>query len=351
MRKCRFQIAHSDTRTDHLNMSTKPPGTTARALRGEMLCPCADVSHRDFASFLQANSALSFEETLRKAGVGVNCTACLLDLEYSFSAAGRGDVALSGSSAPKATVQQAGLKSALYRAIDGVAPLVTSHVETWSPVLLGGGIVQRLWITNQHLLYKRGIDGPVPHIAEVTIRDAGGNVRHSARYDVSVDAVLDLELSRFLTDDGEVPDIAAGSIQIRQSWAKPGLRGTTRSQIEIATTKAVCAVHTQAPGPAATHRFTALSRPAEERLFYTVVNPSPQPLTGRVTVCGADTEASDPIAIPAFGAVVSEIGAPASGRGVPEDGVIGLAWQLDGHHKLHVICASPCLDRFSIDHL
>jgi len=329
-------------------------GAKARAMRADMLCPCTDMTHRDFAAFLSANPGLSFEEVMMRTGAGRNCTACTLDLEFGFAEAGRGDVeARAGAVAPLVQTQRTGFKGALYRTIDGMAPLVSSRTETWSPVLHGRGISQRLWIANHRLLFEKAAAGPVPHTAEVTVRDGDGAVRHARKYDVPVDDVLDLDLSRHLAGRGDSAALAVGSIQLVQQWTRPGLRGTTRSQIEIATPDAVCAVHTQAPGPAAQHRFTALHRPDEERLFYTVVNPSPRALTGETTtrLAGREEQAVESFAVPGYGAAIREVRPPEAGPSVAAGSAIDLAWQIYGPHKLHILCASPALDRFSIDHL
>lgn len=334
---------------------TSQSGTRAktRAFRDDMLCPCTETTRSGFAAFLRANPALRFEEVLDQTGAGRTCTACMLDLEYNFAEAGRGEAVAKADSGPTGSAGHQGLKRSVYRAIDRLAPLVSSRTETWSPVLYSGAVSQHLWIANQHLLYNRDMEGPVPHSANVTVRDVAGNVHHSARYEVPVEDVLGIDLSQYLASAEGSCGLAAGSVQIVQRWSRPGLRGTTRSQIELAAPGAVCAVHTQAPGPAAEHLFTALYRPLEERLFYTVVNPESQPLTGRVTTRfgETDTDRTVEFSVPGFGTLLRELTPAADGADAAAESVLDLAWQLDGRHKLHLVCAAPALDRFSIDHL
>jgi hypothetical protein len=310
------------------------------------------MTHEGFRTFLRENPALNFEDILLKSGAGRNCTACMLDLEYSFGEAAREKATASNSVVPRASPERIGVKRALYKLIDGAAPLVSSCTDSWSPVLYSKDIGQWLWIANQHLMYKSETQGPVPHCADVTVRDAAGIVCHSQQYDVPVDDVLGIDLSRYLraTDD---TDLAVGSVQVVQTWKRPGLRGTTRAQIEIVTPNAVCAVHTQAPGPAAGQHFTALYRPREERLFFTVVNPVSKPLVGSAVVrlVASEEEEVTEFVVPGHGALLREVDLVKSSISASDNSPVNLTWRIEGQHKLHFLCATPNLDRFSIDHL
>lgn len=333
---------------------TKSSGSRgrARAFRDDVLCPCTEMTHVGFRAFLQENPTLSFEDILSKTGAGRNCTACMLDLEYSFGEAGRGKVTAPNSVVPTASPERIGVKRALYKLIDGAAPLVSSCTDSWSPVLYGKNIDQWLWIANQHLMYKNEMEGPVPHCANVTVRDAVGRVCHSQRYDIPVDDVLGVDLSAYLSPN-EGTALAVGSVQVVQTWKRPGLRGTTRAQIEIVTPNAVCAVHTQAPGPAATQHFTALHRPHEERLFFTVVNPVSKPLVGSAIANLAESEEEEvaEFVVPGHGVLLREVDLAKWSSSALDNSPVNLTWHIEGPHKLHFLCATPNLDRFSIDHL
>lgn len=335
--------------------STNEPASRrrVRGFRDNMLCPCAELTHANFAAFLREHPGLNFEEVLSRTGAGTNCTACMLDLEFSFSEAGGGQAAGTLRPTPVAAGRSTDLKRTIYRVIDGVAPMVSSRTDTLSPVLFGKDVRQSLWIANQRLLYDASADGPVPHIAEVTVRDDAGQVLHEKTYEIAVDAVLNLDLSEFCNTQTKGDALGVGSARVVQHWTQPGLRGTTRAQIEIEAPNAACAVHTQAPGPAGPHRFTALYKPSEERLFHTVVNPRPDALTGKATIrfIGSDEEVVKDVVIPGFGAVMDELFGPSNPSGLAEGEAVDLRWEFDGPHKLHIVCASPALDRFSIDHL
>jgi hypothetical protein len=57
------------------------------------------------------------------------------------------------------------------------------------------------------------------------------------------------------------------------------------------------------------------------------------------------------IVLPAHGATLHEMTFPPDIGATLDDEVITITWRTVGPHKLHAICATPNLDRFSIDHL
>ncbi|MDJ0893600.1 MAG: hypothetical protein QNJ92_00545 [Alphaproteobacteria bacterium] len=329
----------------------------------EVLCGCTNLTYGAYLELLRRNPSASFEDILDLTGSGSTCTACLLDLEYHFTnsegrAADNSDRPVLGIPA----VQEIGVKQRLYRLLDRCSPRLSFRKRTWSPVLLGPGIEQWLWIANQTVLYQGGkYDEFVsPMRAKIAVLDDEG-------------AILDRETVRILPGDALRSNLTerfesgrrkatknglrVGTVDLTVWSESPGMWGTTRPHFEIVTPKSACAVHTQAPGPAGRHWFTCLLRPQKERLFSVVTNPDARPLSIRagyslgVDQSGAPISMGPPITVPPRGAWIGEIDLPGKRVSSEQDDPAILNWHISGRHKLHLLCASKDLSRFSIDHL
>ncbi|MBT5414125.1 MAG: (2Fe-2S)-binding protein [Rhodospirillaceae bacterium] len=321
-----------------------------------VVCTCVDLTEGQLRAEIAENPALGFDDILQRTGAGTTCTACLLDLEYIFSRAERGPAAgVHGrGGGAKAEAAHLGVKQSLYALIDGLAPKVPYRLVNTLPVLALPGLRQFVCVANDSLLY-RGAESAPPTRVELRVRDANGILRHRASHRVESGDGLRVEVGRFVTphDPTDPARPAIGSVEILRRAAHPGIRGTTRPQIVIEAKAGCCAVHGQAAHvTAAPYWFTFLHRPAEERCFVSVVNVSGGTLRGRVRYpLGIEgrTPEDHPIEVPANGAHLHEL--HFDPESVQSDRPISLNIHFDGLHKAHFLCASPSLDRFSIDHL
>ena len=308
---------------------------------------------------LAADPTMSFENLLGRSGAGIKCTACLLDLEYFYVTMprSRNNVALcqvvTEGDAPQS------LRHKLYRFIDGISPLVPFPLAEWMPVIVGEGIEQWVWVANHSLLYEGQVCPPGFGV-HVAVRDAEGQVVYDCLHEVKQGSSLRLNISKFLPAPrqvGEVPSIGIGSMVISRHAHEFGFRGTIRPQIEIVSSAGSCAVHSQAPGGRPEQWFTTLYRPNDERLFLSIVNASDKPLTVAIaypfepSAMADDGVPQQTVYVPPRGARLHEIALPPPYAQKFLGKLFSIRWRAFGMRKVHVICATPSLDRFSIDHL
>jgi hypothetical protein len=244
------------------------------------------------------------------------------------------------------------LKQRIYEAVDAVAPPWPVHLSNPVPVLAAPGLEQFLCVANDSMFFKGEMSAP-PMVVRLVVRDSEGAVRHRGQYRAAPDDALWINLSEHLPQppDGGLP--AAGSAEITRLATRPGTRGTTRPQIVIRAAAGCCAVHSQAAGEAREKWVNCIYRPTEERVFVTCLNAADRPLGG-VFEYPHGLPGIEPVehrvTVPPFGTILYEVILP---RGIAEaaDVAYGIRMRFDGRHKAHLLCATPNLDRFSIDHL
>lgn len=327
----------------------------------EVLCTCFSITRGDLQRVIAGEPDINFEVLLARTNAGRRCTACMMDLEHFFSTNAGAPAVLRGTArASRAAVgvdDRLSLKQRLYKLIDGMSPMAPFRLVNPCPVLAGPGLEQSVAVTNDSLLYEGETVGP-PLKLGLAVRDSHGAIRHRGRHRIAAGQQLLFNVSRFLegpdsTPVGSVP--AIGSVEISRVFEAVGSRGTTRPQIAIDAPGGTCAVHSQ--GPTLSNRlnwFTCFHRPGEERGFVSVVNVDPRPLRGRIAYpFGIEGLApiEHEIVVPAHGAWLHEIGMPVVAAACLGDRPLELNLLFDGRHKAHFLCATPDLDRFSIDHL
>jgi bacterioferritin-associated ferredoxin len=324
----------------------------------EVVCGCTNLRLQQIQAMLSANPRMSFDELLSSTGAGKSCTACLLDLEYHF-------VTLPRTSRPAVVlprveqVERLSLKRRLYRLLDRLSPLTPMPLTEWMPVLTGEGIEQWVWVANHSLLYE-GEERPPDFDVDVTVRDAEGQVRHHGTHGIPLGSALHLNVSRFLPPSEPEQGgqrLGIGSVTIRRRARRPGFRGTIRPQIEIISPAGSCAVHSQAPGGLPEQWFTGLYRPDADRLFLSFVNASAKALPVELAYpFEPDDQAAEALlvqrlVVPPHGARLHEITLPSPYAARFLNRLFSVRWRSSGISKVHVLCATPNLDRFSVDHL
>jgi hypothetical protein len=324
-----------------------------------IVCGCAALSLADLRQRVATTPQLSFEDLLTESGAGTRCTSCLLDLEYHFVAAQgqRRSVAAPG---PKHTGAPAkatsSFKRRLYDWLDHVSPLVPYLFNNSMPVLYGSGIEQWLWITNRSMLFEGKECAPTMRI-DLLIRDCAGRIVETVHNEVTGESALRFLLSAPLEKSTLTPpagSLGIGSVEIRRHGAHAGIRGTTRPQIEILTAASACAVHSQAMAGAGQYWFACLYRPRHERMFFSILNGagSEAAIDLRYPIGHGNVQPMvHRLVLPAHGAALHEMTFPPDIGTALDEEMITVTWHAAGPHKLHAICATPNLDRFSIDHL
>jgi len=330
----------------------------------QIICMCNEFSLDDMQSMLAENPNISFDRFLADSGVGARCTACLFDLEYYFVDLPREkktnvDV---DYSKPKSTLS---LRRRFYQWIDQHSPRQPIRSCEDVPVIAGNDIKQWVWIANYDLLYKKGKSNKVPDFdVELKLYDAtGGAPIHQQRVELALGTAWRGELSQYLPQSknggSSVSDkeLSIGRLEIIRHSKSDGVRGTTRPQIEIATSVSSCAVHGQAAGQNTGSAFDLICHPDDDRVFLSFINPSSSPVDIKLKY------PSDPmkkielpsrdvhITIPPNGAELHEIVLSEEEIEEYRDRLYNFSWHGVGLYKCHVIVASTGLDRFSIDHV
>lgn len=320
-----------------------------------IVCGCAALSLAELRSRIAGTPHLAFEDLLAAVGAGTKCTACLLDLEFHFVEAqqGRGGAASPDRVQHARPRERTSLKQRIYAFLDRNSPRVAYRFNNSMPVLFGPDVEQWLWIVNHSMLFEGRECAPTMRI-DLIIRDKTGRTVATSRNDVKAETTLRYNLSTAFEALPEAGRIGIGSVEIRRRGLRPGIRGTTRPQIEILTPHSACAVHSQAMTGPGQYWFTCLSRAGDERMFFSLLNGAGRQTTIELSYpIGAPGIEPDThrITLPARGAALHEMKLPPTAAGALGDAPLSVTWRATVPHKVHAICASLALDRFSIDHL
>lgn len=322
----------------------------------DVLCPCAEFRKSDLRKALTANPNLSFDDLLQQTRAGGTCTACLLDLEYYFTVLPRDRTQASAESTDRQQLQEKiSLKHRLYGVIDRLSPPSPMPLTEYMPVLFGKGVEEWVCLANHSLLYEPGTCAPDIELG-LLLRNADGREVYRETCVIPANGVGRIPVSSKFADSAS-GELQVGSVRVSRRAKWPGVRGTTRPQVEIVSADGSCAVHTQAPGRLRNRWLTAYHRPADERLFVSVVNASSKPLTAEIAYpfaydanSGAEPTIHD-LVVPPYGTMLHEIRLPDSASRAIEGQLYGIRFNTGGLGKMHLFCATPTLDRFSIDHL
>lgn len=322
----------------------------------EIVCACVDLAVADLQSLLQAEPDLSFDALLAKTGAGEKCTACLLDLEYYYTALprNRGHVWGKARGEDRHGKDQS-LKQQLYSLMDRLSPATPVPLAEYMPLLCGKGIEEWVCVANHSMLFQGVTCAPDTDV-RLVVRNASGREVHRERFTVAAGEARRVLVSSHIETTGP-SDIGIGSVQVERRARRPGIRGTIRPQVEIVTAAGSCAVHTQAPGRVRDRWLSVYHRPTEERLFVSAVNASSAQLCAEVQYPYVSVDSRSIAAtghvleIPPYGAVLHEVVLPESVFPFLRDKLYSLRLSTNGLGKMHVFCSTPSLDRFSIDHL
>jgi len=321
----------------------------------EIICPCLDINLDAFITLMKRHRLLDFEKFLQKTGVGMRCTACRLNLELiyekNFDAL---HTEFEGESTSYSTQPQQSKWRKLLGLVDKMMPDYPMYLRDFSPVFAGNGLDQRMLVTNDAELYDSS--NPCEPV-EVTmiLRDCNGLLINRRKKWVGVGDCFEAPLSNSLIKAASSKgfnqngNIIVGNVEIRRRWRRPSVRGTTRPQILLRSTKGCGSVHTQGPNGSVDLYFSALVRSGVERVFISLVNAAKRQLKVRLSwPQGVSSLAKQEkiCNIHGYGANLVEI----INDGVSIDIPISILIESDGPYKPHILCSTPSLDSISIDH-
>lgn len=312
--------------------------TTPETSGQEIICGCFNLTR---GGLEKAAAGSNFEQFLEETRAGSRCTACLLDVEYLFVNAPKNPAAVPGTRSTRQ--DQLSLKRRLYDVLDRIAPQIPFRLTNTVPLLSGGGIVERIWLVNQPMVFGKKIGVP-PHRFLLTVRDGEGRVIGHERHDVSCGESKAITFPDLPVRDGH--ELSIGSVEIARWGLSPGVRGTTRPHFEVEAVRSNTTLHIQGAAPDPEAWLTTIHSPAETRILFTAVNVASRPLLLEFDFA-EETSAPMRIEVPPFGARVIEPAAKNAKPGHP----LTYHYRGRGRGKIHVITASPALDRLALDHL
>jgi bacterioferritin-associated ferredoxin len=331
----------------------------------DRVCACFDITYARFVEIVRDDPTLDFEALLKATKAGSKCTACLLDLELlfvetsaRFARGGAGTSMESVVSTEKGrAVAALSLKERIYAFVDRYSPAVhpPETQNYYLPVIGGHGIQQFVWIANRSLLFEGNVCAP-PMDVELTVRSADGRIVYDEIHHLGRESDLRIDVSRFLPPAPEgMPQI--GSVRIARKATSPGFRGTTRPQIEVMASGGAACVHGQAPARTSGSWQTFLCRPREDRLFFGVANASNKPMTVTFSYPHPLVNDGSPPArvvaerARAHGALLHEVLLTDEEMARLESRPFSVRWECAELNKAYIMCATPDLSSFSIDHV
>lgn len=333
------------------------PTVSSADLDRHVVCACINLTLTQLQNMAAEGQA--FDDLLTKTGAGSVCTSCIMDLEYYFQTT---PCSISNPGIGKAgEMARRSFKRRLFDWLDEKSPLVPFRRLQITPVIYGPGLEQWLTIANLPMLIRESIAPPTLELS-LTLRDSGGK-RHARTRDViPLGETLRLNLTELSTSAEDAcrsvgtdkEGLGIGSFELVCKWSTPGVRGTTRPQIQLSGAGGSSSVHTVGSSGAREHWISCFFRPGAERLFITCVNSSKSEVEVGVAypfaVSGC-TPTDDHVAVPARGAQLFEIRlTPEQARAV---GKLPFSVRVScrGLKMIHLLSASPGLEQLSIDHI
>jgi hypothetical protein len=316
----------------------------------DVLCPCVSLSRGQAQQLVDTSPGQSFDEFLEASGAGGTCTACMLDLEYFFVETPRGSGAPTKNGLPK-PVERLSLKRRIYAVLDRIPWMLPINRTNWMPVFYGGGFEQYLWVSNHALLFEDS-EVVVDFRIKFVVRDETGNVTERQDFALDVGEFQRINLSALMPPSDE---LRVGSVAVDRFAEKPGLRGTTRPQVEIIGPGAASTLHMQAAGWKYGQDVVFSDEPDVQRVGFTAVNAGPDPVDlrfryrelGSETVLKDERMTVDPWASKLHWVELSDV----LPRDQPGKRTMMVQYEGVGHSKMHLVIADANLNGLSLDHL
>ena len=312
-----------------------------------LLCFCASVSHDDFRQAVWRKPGASFNEVCAGIGVGLKCTACLLNAESLYHTAQQTRPA--GSSEARTEVRKGArfTRQGLYRLIDRASPRISTPVCEVVPVFGGPGVETTLCVANS---VSRTI-GPRSARFRLKVRvfDEAGALRHTTRLTLPVGERADLSVSPFLPAGPEGRP-AVGSCWVDRSALDDAYRGSIRTHFMVRTPRATTALHAQEPNQPGPRSFMTSRRNPREQQSLSLVNCSDEAATTEisVSVLGNDALRQDlNVQTPAHGS--SLVALPVLGSEADYLHLVNLRSQR--YFRYHLLITGPDGSRLSLDHV
>ena len=321
----------------------------------QIICACANLKLSDFEKTLGRMKTQSFSALLSETSAGSTCTACLLDLEYFFVEAKSRNPKHFNSDDKTNNLKQLGViptKQHIYKILDSITPPIAWAPTNFIPIIKGDNIETWLTITNHDLLFRERKSAPIT--SSIEIRATDGSFLFKDKIKIDLGEELKLRLDTYLKFESQPLVVGAAYIN---TYAKfPAMRGTIRPQFEILAEAGACALHAQGDvGPGDTW-FTIQNKPLDQRIFLILVNTFHKPQSAKISWpfelynSSIKTKNVESLQISSRGTEIFEINCGDALTARLEDRPFSVKISTERSCRVYLLCGTPQLDRFSIDH-
>ena len=319
------------------------------------ICYCLELRKKDLLNALGAKSG-SFEDFLNKTNAGTKCTACMLDLENFYIKNSSQSYNNNKNFSVKNNLKVfKNLKQKLYKFIDAFSPLVAQNRDNVFPVLYRESLKEIIWFSNYPNFFEKK-DPEIDFVVKMKFYNKFGKEIWRIVKDLKSSQSWQQEIPTHLLKEGNKSkyELQLGLLVVYVKAKNFGIRGTTRPQVQILTSKASSAVHGQAANKFKNKGgIISIYKPEIEDQFLSFINPSNiktdltinrlyDPLDNH-----ANIEIEKKVHIPPFGTYLHNI---TRTENIKSGGYFNIDWFANGVLKAHFFVCSKSFDRISIDH-
>ena len=332
----------------------------------QIICYCLELRKKDLLNALGTKPG-SFENFLNKTNAGTKCTACMLDLENFYiknsSQLYNNDKNFSVKNNLKVFEN---LKKKLYKFIDVFSPLITHNRTNVFPVLYRESLKDReslkeiIWFSNYPNFFEKK-DPEIDFVVKMKFYNKFGKEIWRMVKDLKSSQSWRQEIPTHLLKEGDKSkyELQLGLLIVSVKAKNFGIRGTTRPQVQILTSKASSAVHGQAANKIK-HKheggIISIYKPETEDQFISFINPLNiktdltinrlyDPLDNHVNI-----KIQKKVHIPPFGTYLHNITCAENIKPIKSGRYFNINWFANGGLKAHLFICSKNFDRISVDH-
>lgn len=317
--------------------------------REAFLCYCREVTQDDFRHGVWRAPDRPFTALCAELGVGMKCTACLLNAENLYYAARKDRPADYAGEAKAEASEPLWSRRRLYALADAIAPSVGIVSNEVVPLLAGPGVSTTLTVANSVSTAIGSRSAPFRNTARVY--DAEGKLAGTRSFAVAPGERVDLTVSDLLNGGQNTDDFVLGSCWLSRQPQGPGYRGSIRGHFSVRTPRATTAVHAQEAQKSGSRTFMTSRLNPDERQYVSLVNCGSRASDVTVSVSllhGSCPSQDIPATIPVRGSVLVPL--PRLGDG-GNDHIHVVTIASEQRSRYHLLIRSSDGEQLSMDHV